>query len=115
MKGPWKVMVLAALLLSGPALADASDSETFTVTVSGVESVNIDLGTTPTTVDYHNSGGRCSTSDRFCAWYPTVLYSTNYATNRKLVAKATSSSPILSVVLEKQSAYPNPFVPSYGS
>lgn len=115
MKGkPWTVLALAALLLGGPALANASDSETFTVTVSGVESVDIQVPSS-TTVDYHNSGGICSPVDRFCAWYPTVLYSTNYTTNRKLVARATTSSPILSVVLEKQQAYPNPFTPPYGS
>ncbi len=94
----------------GLALADATDSKTFTVTVSGTESVQIDTGTAPLTVDYSNTT-YCSSADRFCAWYPTVIYSTNYATNRKLVASATTTSPILSVVLEKQESYPNPFTP----
>ncbi|MFN4073360.1 MAG: hypothetical protein ACK4G4_08115 [Thermus sp.] len=61
------------------------------------------------------SSDRCSVVDRFCAWYPTVIYSTNYTTNRKLVANATTSHPILSVILEKQAAYPDPFVPNWGS
>ncbi len=100
----------------GLALADASDSKTFTVTVSGTESVQIDTGTASLTVDYSNST-YCSAVDRFCAWYPTVIYSTNYATNRKLVASATTTSPILSVVLEKQvgTQYENPFTPYLGS
>jgi len=95
----------------GLALADATDSKTFTVTVSGTESVQIDTGGAPLTVDYSNTT-YCSAVDRFCAWYPTVIYSTNYATNRKLVASATTTSPILSVVLEKQGPpYDNPFTP----
>ncbi len=110
-----RILALVATLLSLPALADASDTKTFTVTVSGVESVTIDTGGALLTVDYNNSGGICSPTDRFCAWYPTIIYSTNYATNRQLVATATVSDTILSVELEKQSAYPNPFVPSWGS
>lgn len=106
------ILVLGALAL-GLALADASDSKTFTVTVAGMESVQIDTGNNPLTVDY--SSNACSQVDRFCAWYPTIIYSTNYTTNRKLVASATVSDNILSVVLEKQAAYPNPFVPDWGS
>jgi len=109
-----RILALVATLLSLPALADASDTKTFTVTVTGVESVTIDTGTAPLTVDYSDTT-YCSAVDRFCAWYPTIIYSTNYATNRQLVATATVSDPILSVELEKQSAFPNPFVPSWGS
>ncbi|MGC8876360.1 hypothetical protein [Thermus sp.] len=104
-----KALLALAGLLAGLALADASDTKTFTVTVTGSESVTIDTGTASLTVDYSSS--TCSTVDRFCAWYPTIIYETNYATNRKLVASATTSHPILSVVLEKQTAYPDPFVP----
>jgi hypothetical protein len=97
----------------GLALANASDDETFTVTVSGTESVQIDTGGAPLTVDYSNTT-YCSAVDRFCAWYPTVIYSTNYGTNRKLVARATTNSPILCVVLEKQGPpYDNPFTPPW--
>jgi hypothetical protein len=109
-----RILALVATLLSLPALADASGTETFTVTVTGTESVTIDTGTAPLTVSYSDTT-YCSAVDRFCAWYPTIIYSTNYTTNRQLVAKATVSDPILSVELEKQSAYPNPFVPSWGS
>jgi hypothetical protein len=109
-----RILALVAMLLSLPALADASDQKTFTVTVSGVESVTIDTGAAPLTVSYSDTT-YCSAVDRFCAWYPTIIYSTNYTTNRQLVATATVSDPILSVELEKQSAYPNPFVPSWGS
>ncbi|MFN3369585.1 MAG: hypothetical protein ACK4ZX_09365, partial [Thermus sp.] len=110
-----RLSVLAVALL-GLALGNANDSEIFTITVQGVESVNIDLGTASNTVDFHSSGGQCSVGDNFCAWYPFVIYSTNYSTNRKLVANATTSDPILSVILEKQgSPYDNPFVPSWGS
>ncbi|WP_347241163.1 hypothetical protein [Thermus sp.] len=110
-----KALLALAGLLAGLALADASDTKTFTVTVTGSESVTIDTGTASLTVDYSSS--TCSTVDRFCAWYPTIIYETNYATNRKLVASATTSHPILSVVLEKQTAaaYANPFVPDWGS
>jgi len=110
-----RILAFVAMLLSLPALADASDSKTFTVTVSGLESVTIDTGTAPLTVNYYSDTTYCSAVDRFCAWYPTIIYSTNYTTNRQLVATATVSDPILSVELEKQSAYPNPFVPSWGS
>jgi hypothetical protein len=109
-----RILALVATLLSLPALADASDTKTFTVTVSGVESVTIDTGSASLTVSYSDTT-YCSAADRFCAWYPTIIYSTNYATNRQLVATATVSDPILSVELEKQSGYPNPFVPSWGS
>jgi hypothetical protein len=109
-----RILALVATLLSLPALADASDTKTFTVTVSGLESVTIDTGTAPLTVSYSDST-YCSAADRFCAWYPTIIYSTNYATNRQLVATATVSDPILSVELAKQDAYPDPFVPSWGS
>jgi len=108
-----RILALVATLLSLPALADASDTKTFTVTVSGVESVTIDTGTAPLTVSYSDST-YCSAVDRFCAWYPTIIYSTNYTTNRQLVATATVSNPILSVELEKQSAYPDPFAPDWG-
>uniref|UniRef100_A0A7V4AKZ8 Uncharacterized protein n=1 Tax=Thermus tengchongensis TaxID=1214928 RepID=A0A7V4AKZ8_9DEIN len=114
MQNIWRILSAAALLLAGLALADAQDSKTFTVTVSGVESVQIDTGNVPLTVDYATSS-QCSVVDRFCAWYPTIIYSTNYTTNRKLVAKASTSDPILSVVLEKQAGYPDPFVPNWGS
>ncbi len=110
-----RILALVATLLSLPALADASDTKTFTITVTGVESVTIDTGSAPLTVDYYSDTAHCSAVDRFCAWYPTIIYSTNYATNRQLVATATVSDPILSVELEKQSAFPNPFVPSWGS
>jgi len=117
-----RILALVAMLLSLPALADASDSKTFTVTVSGAESVTIDTGGADLTATYDpNPGGssssNCSVVDRFCAWYPTIIYSTNYTTNRQLVATATVSGPvssILSVELEKQSAYPNPFAPDWG-
>ena len=115
-----RILALVATLLSLPALADASDQKTFTVTVTGAESVTIDTGGADLTATYDpNPGGssssNCSVVDRFCAWYPTIIYSTNYATNRQLVATATVSDPVLSVELEKQSAYPDPFVPSWGS
>lgn len=102
------------LMLLGLALADASGTRSFTVTVQGEESVIIDTGNAPLSVIY-NTSSTCSVADRFCAWYPTILYSTNYATNRKLVASATTTDSILSVVLEKQSAYPNPLVLGSGS
>ena len=108
-----RILALVATLLSLPALADASDTKTFTVTVSGTESVTIDTGAAPLTVSYSDTT-YCSAVDRFCAWYPTIIYSTNYATNRQLVATATVSDPILSVELAKQSAYPNPFAPDWG-
>ncbi|MDT7909908.1 MAG: hypothetical protein RQ912_08245 [Thermus sp.] len=108
-----RILALVATLLSLPALADASDTKTFTVTVTGAESVTIDTGTAPLTVSYSDTT-YCSAVDRFCAWYPTIIYSTNYATNRQLVATATVSDPILSVELAKQSAYPNPFAPDWG-
>lgn len=111
-----KVLRLLALVLAslGLALADANDSKTFTVTVAATESVTIDTGAASLSVDYSDTT-YCSAADRFCAWYPTVIYSTNYTTNRKLVASATTTSSILSVVLEKQTAYPDPFTPSWGS
>lgn len=109
-----RILALVATLMSIPALADANDSKNFVVTVSGAESVTIDTGTASLTVIY-NSSTTCSTSSLFCAWYPSIAYSTNYGTNRQLVATATVTDPILSVELEKQSAYPNPFVPSWGS
>ncbi|MGC8967955.1 MAG: hypothetical protein ACP5JV_06480 [Thermus sp.] len=108
-----KALLALASLLAGLALADASATKTFTVTVTGSESVTIDIDPAILTVDYSSS--TCSAVDRFCAWYPTIIYETNYATNRKLVASATTSHPILSVVLEKQgSPYDNPFTPSWG-
>jgi hypothetical protein len=115
-----RILALAATLLSLPALADVDDTKTFTVTVTGAESVTIDTGTASLTATYDpnpdgSSSSNCSVVDRFCAWYPTILYSTNYATNRQLVATATVSDPILSVELEKQSGYLNPFVPGFGS
>jgi type 1 fimbria pilin len=113
-----RLLMATAAVLMGLALANASDSETYTVTVSGVESVRIDTPGEPNslTVDYYTSN-QCSTvaSDRFCAWYPTISYSTNYTTNRKLVASVSNVSSGLSVILEKQSAYPDPFVPGWGS
>jgi hypothetical protein len=109
-----RILALVATLLSLPALADASDQKTFTVTVVGAESVTFDTGAAPLTVSYSNST-YCSAVDRFCAWYPTIIYSTNYATNRQLVATATVSAPILSVELAKQGApYDNPFAPDWG-
>ena len=36
-----RILALVATLLSLPALADASDTKTFTVTVTGAESVTI--------------------------------------------------------------------------
>lgn len=114
-----RLLVATAAVLMGLALANASDSETYTVTVSGVESVKIDTPNEPNslTVDYYNSGGQCSTvaSDRFCAWYPTISYSTNYTTNRKLVARVSNVTSGLSVILEKQPTHPDPFVPGWGS
>ncbi len=115
-----RILALVATLLSLPALADASDTKTFTITVTGAESVTIDTGTADLTATYDpNPGGsssaNCSVVDRFCAWYPTIIYSTNYATNRQLVATATVSNPILSVELAKQGApYDNPFAPDWG-
>ncbi len=109
-----RILALVATLLSLPALADASDTKTFTVTVTGVESVTIDTGTAPLTVSYSDTT-YCSAVDRFCAWYPTIIYSTNYATNRQLVATATVSDPILSVELAKQGEpYDNPYAPDWG-
>ena len=109
-----RILALVATLLSLPALADASDTKTFTVTVTGTESVTIDTGPAPLTVSYSDTT-YCSAVDRFCAWYPTIIYSTNYATNRQLVATATVSDPILSVELAKQGApYNNPFAPDWG-
>jgi len=109
-----RILALVAMLLSLPALADADDTKTFTVTVTGTESVTIDTGAAPLTVSYSDTT-YCSAVDRFCAWYPTIIYSTNYATNRQLVATATVSNPILSVELAKQGApYDNPFAPDWG-
>ena len=54
----------------------------------------------------------CSAVDRFCAWYPTIIYETNYTTNRKLVASASVTVPtgvdpsILSVELAKNGSTP---------
>jgi len=114
-----RILALAATLLSLPALAGASDTKTFTVTVSGAESVEINTGTAPLTATYDpnpdgSSSDNCSVVDRFCAWYPTIIYSTNYLTNRQLVATATVTVPagvgsILSVELAKQGEpYDNP-------
>jgi hypothetical protein len=109
-----RILALVATLLSLPALADADDQKTFTVTVSGTESVTIDTGTAPLTVSYSDTT-YCSAVDRFCAWHPTIIYSTNYATNRQLVATATVSNPILSVELAKQGEpYNNPYAPAWG-
>jgi hypothetical protein len=109
-----RILALVATLLSLPALADASDQKTFTVTVSGVESVTIDTGTASLSVSYSDTT-YCSAVDRFCAWYPTIIYSTNYTTNRQLVATATVSNPILSVELAKQEEpYDNPYAPDWG-
>jgi len=83
-----RILALVATLLSLPALADANDSKTFMVTLSTAETVTIDTGTASLTVNY-NSSSTCSTASLFCAWYPTVIYSTNYATNRQLVATPT--------------------------
>ncbi|MFN4073361.1 MAG: hypothetical protein ACK4G4_08120 [Thermus sp.] len=44
-KAQWLPALVVAL--AGLVLADASDSKTFTVTVSGVESVQIDTGQAP--------------------------------------------------------------------
>lgn len=120
-----RLLMATAAVLMGLALANASDSETYTVTVSGVESVRIDTPGEPNSliVDYYTSK-ECSTvaSGRFCAWSPTISYSTNYTTNRKLVARVSNVSSGLSVILEKekqsaekQSAYPDPFVPGRSS
>ena len=115
------VIGLLGMLLSTLALASASASQTFQITVDGLESVSIDLGQTSPQVDYYNSNGLCSVTDRFCAWYPTILYSTNYASDRKLVAKATITNPnssytTLTVVLEKQSApYDSPLMLGSGN
>lgn len=113
-----RLLMATAAVLMGLALANASDSETYTVTVSGMERVRIDTPGEPNslTVDYYTSN-QCSAvaSDRFCAWYPTISYFTNYTTNRKLVASVSNVSSGLSVILEKQSTYPNPFVPDWGS
>lgn len=103
------------LFLLGVALAQASDTQDFTVNVSGAESVTIDVGSALTTVNYNTDTTYCSPVDRFCNWYPTIIYDTNYTTNRKLVASATTSDPILSVQLIKQGPpYDNPFAPSWG-
>ncbi|GAA5338510.1 hypothetical protein [Thermus antranikianii] len=113
------VLALAAALM-GLAMANASDSETYTVNVPSSESVTIETPGEPdslTVVDYYNSGGRCSTEGRFCTWYPTIKYSTNHATNRKLVAKVSNVSAGLSVILEKQTDpnYANPYTLEYGT
>ena len=114
MRNIWRILSAAALLLAGLALADAQDSKTFTVTVNIEESVQIDTGAAPLTVDYLHSS-QCSVAQSYCSWSPTIIYTTTYATNRKLVAKASTSDPILSVVLEKQAGYPDPFVPDWGA
>ncbi len=105
-----QLLVLTASLW-GLALADASDSKTFTVTVPGTEWVSIDTGSASLSVDYSKY---CSAAGLSCTWYSTITYSTNYTTNRKLVASATTTSPILSVVLQKRDAFPKPFVPDWG-
>lgn len=108
-------LFLIAFLLS-IALANASDSQTFQIIVTASESINIDIGNAPMTRQYF-SDNDCNTNARHCNWYPWISYSTNYITNRKIVAKATTNGPlpILQVSLEKNQAHPDPFVPQWGS
>ncbi|WP_105318170.1 hypothetical protein [Thermus tenuipuniceus] len=114
------VLWALALALAGAALADASDSKTFTVTVTAVESVQIVASLTE--IDFDNTttadGYRvCANGARnqqgvwikpFCGVYPTINYSTNYSSNRQLLAKATvsgaSATPVI-VRFKKQATY----------
>ena len=118
MQNIWRILSAAALLLAGLALGNASDSKTFTVTVSGLENVQIIAPLTEIDFFTTTSGGYrvCADGSRdtststwikpYCGVYPTIQYSTNYASNRKLVAKASASGPAPVIVrFKKQSSY----------